>query len=976
MEAPYMKKSRFLILLGLILCLLLTACAAFAEGEAPAETAGTFEVNGFTLERLGNETSDCRIISAADDKIMNGILILPEKLGDNVNLIGYAPSVITENVRIVLVPWNYDIWMKEEEAPDRKIEYFVITYKNFKNLSDSEMDKLPDIQNGEYALVDFYREVISRNGNANRNWNDQDLLLAEDIPEDIYGAKAYNLIDSSKISKQEGDWIYIIRNNSRLGDYACLLSYIGAVEKNFIIPDKLGDLPVGEYAFAVIPDGVEYVYYPENCSTRYGSGEQLEKPIEYYGIGYISYESAAEDQPDYIQRDSTFTEGTYAATSINRWVYKGNDYNCNSVDQQIPADSLLAEINGNPLSLRNLSRALYFADGDWQYYFDGNEDRIDLVGYTGPADSTLIVPETVAGYLVDDIYLYGIPAGVEKVYLPYNVNLSSSRSSFGANESRTVTVIKYISYENAANYYSSLYEDPSFTEGSYAGVDIDQYTYSASGSSYSNSNAYFPADSFPAEINGKPFHLCNISNYATYTDGEYTYALSRDGSELYLINGVPTDKENVLFVPSYVAGKKVRYLSLSELPESITEIFLPSNAYFYRSDFKHAQDINLYYYIDYEMTQDENGWYQNYGILPGELMLVSANCVKVGGNSDKLVQDYYAYPTEINGIQLRRNLSKDYIETYTSGNYTYYKMSETEICICEFADKDARKVNIPETIDGLTVTAISSLNSSRVFDVPYAEEITLPSTLKILGNYALYASNSKKLKTITLPDGLKEIGSYALNLYRLKDITLPDSLERLGSYAFYNTNIGKITIPGSVKVIPSNVCYACYYLAAVTLSEGTTTIADEAFAGRTRLKSINIPASVTSIGKNAFNGCSKLGKVTFAGTGITRIEDCTFVDCKSLSKLDLPEGIESIGYQAFYGTKLGQLNFPSTLKSIESAAFGSCKGIAKITGGTGLESVADDAFQDCSTKLTFIVSEGSFLKQWAESKGFKTKPAK
>ena len=478
-----------------------------------------------------------------------------------------------------------------------------------------------------------------------------------------------------------------------------------------------------------------------------------------------------------------------------------------------------------------------------------------------------------------------------------------------------------------------------------------------------------------SEINGAPFVPGNVSRYLTYTSGEYTYCF-RYTDEPYLLNGSATDRDNALFFPSFVDGMKVEGVSLSEIPANVSEFYIPYSANFNYPTEASANGLTVFSYIDYDTVQHEDSsWLTNLSIQPGELYLYRATVYK-NGSSETFMEDFYALPTELNGIPIRSGLSKDNIKTYTSGNYTYYKMTETEICICAFSDKDARKVNIPSTLDGLTVTAISSLNSNSVFNVPYAEEITLPSTLKILGDHALYASNSKKLKKIDLPAGLKEIGAYALNLQRLKDVTLPSSLERLGSYAFYYTDIGKLVIPGSVKVIPSNVCYGCYYLSAVTLSEGTTTIEEEAFAGRSRLKSINIPSSVTSIGKKAFSGCSKLGKVTFAGTGITRIEDSTFVDCKSLSKLDLPEGIESIGYQAFYGTKLGKLVFPSTLKSIDSVAFGSCKGLAQVSGGNGLESIADDAFQDCSTKLTFIVSDGSYLKQFAESKGFKTKPAK
>ena len=43
-------------------------------------------------------------------------------------------------------------------------------------------------------------------------------------------------------------------------------------------------------------------------------------------------------------------------------------------------------------------------------------------------------------------------------------------------------------------------------------------------------------------------------------------------------------------------------------------------------------------------------------------------------------------------------------------------------------------------------------------------------------------------------------------------------------------------------------------------------ITDEAFQGEAQLEEIIIPSTITSIGKNAFSGCTGITKVTFHGT--------------------------------------------------------------------------------------------------------------
>ncbi len=147
-----MKKTRLLVLLGLVLCLLLTACAAFAEGEAPSETgedaSAPVVVDGFTLDfPWEGNTSECLIAGADDSLIQNGVLVLPETLGDY-KVKGYRLSLISGNVRILVANWNCRLYKDVEEAPVSNLEYYVIGYKNFSQLNFSYFYCAPDIQKG------------------------------------------------------------------------------------------------------------------------------------------------------------------------------------------------------------------------------------------------------------------------------------------------------------------------------------------------------------------------------------------------------------------------------------------------------------------------------------------------------------------------------------------------------------------------------------------------------------------------------------------------------------------------------------------------------------------------------------------------------------------------------------------------------------------------------------------------------------
>ena len=69
--------------------------------------------------------------------------------------------------------------------------------------------------------------------------------------------------------------------------------------------------------------------------------------------------------------------------------------------------------------------------------------------------------------------------------------------------------------------------------------------------------------------------------------------------------------------------------------------------------------------------------------------------------------------------------------------------------------------------------------------------------------------------------------------------------------------------------------------------------------GYPNLTKIIIGDGVTTIGKNAFNGCSSL-YVTI-GNSVTTIGELAFHDCRSLTYVTIPNSVTTIGKNAFRG---------------------------------------------------------------------------
>ncbi len=154
--------------------------------------------------------------------------------------------------------------------------------------------------------------------------------------------------------------------------------------------------------------------------------------------------------------------------------------------------------------------------------------------------------------------------------------------------------------------------------------------------------------------------------------------------------------------------------------------------------------------------------------------------------------------------------------------------------------------------------------------------LILPESLVELGNDAFAFANFSG--DLVIPQGVKEIGRQCFNLCRSLDGTLAlhDGIIYIGSNAFYCTRLrGELVLPKRLSNIP-----------------------EAAFQG-SNFSHIVFPDELVSIGKDAFNACSRLtGKVTFP-KGLSSIGNNAFEFCSSIQEIDLPASLETIGESAF-----------------------------------------------------------------------------
>ena len=107
-----------------------------------------------------------------------------------------------------------------------------------------------------------------------------------------------------------------------------------------------------------------------------------------------------------------------------------------------------------------------------------------------------------------------------------------------------------------------------------------------------------------------------------------------------------------------------------------------------------------------------------------------------------------------------------------------------------------------------------------------------------------------------------------------------------------------------------------------------------------------ITYQVTSIGSDAFKGCTSLSSVSIPNT-VTAIDDNAFFGCSSLKSIRIPNSVVSIGCSAFNQSGLTSLDLGTSLQYIGKNAFSDCYGLTQLYIPSSLNLIDSEAFKDC-----------------------------
>ena len=176
--------------------------------------------------------------------------------------------------------------------------------------------------------------------------------------------------------------------------------------------------------------------------------------------------------------------------------------------------------------------------------------------------------------------------------------------------------------------------------------------------------------------------------------------------------------------------------------------------------------------------------------------------------------------------------------------------------------------------------------------------VTVPEGVTEVKAYTFYGF--KDLIQVTIPESVTSIGEYAFSdCSSLSSITIPESVTAIGSAAFsYCSSLRSINIPESVTTIGNYAFYSCSSLSSIKLPDGIAVIGGYAFASCSSLSSITIPEGVTTIGSCAFSGCTSLTEIEIPES-LTGISAGLFLEDFGLQRVVLPKGLKGVVANAF-----------------------------------------------------------------------------
>lgn len=264
------------------------------------------------------------------------------------------------------------------------------------------------------------------------------------------------------------------------------------------------------------------------------------------------------------------------------------------------------------------------------------------------------------------------------------------------------------------------------------------------------------------------------------------------------------------------------------------------------------------------------------------------------------------------------------LETLTLKNVAKIDSSDTNRTFGGCMSLKKVSVTGVTTTDNTGKTTLSTTIGTSAFkDNKALKEINL-DTIKTVSQEAFrgcgVADDGTDPATLTL-NNVNAIGALAFYGCGFKAVQIPRQLTSVATGKIDGVEYGPfaggkletVSFGTLINTIPDNLCMNTTSLQKIELQSvkaSLRTIGKNAFKGCTSVEEVTIPKGILTVSNSAFEGCSGLTDVTIAAKTINAK---AFAECKNLKAVKMEEGVTTIQGMAFANTQISAVTIPSTL---------------------------------------------------------------
>lgn len=196
--------------------------------------------------------------------------------------------------------------------------------------------------------------------------------------------------------------------------------------------------------------------------------------------------------------------------------------------------------------------------------------------------------------------------------------------------------------------------------------------------------------------------------------------------------------------------------------------------------------------------------------------------------------------------------------------------------------------------------------------IPEAHDIQIGKDIVKVGNFC--CASYEELTTVSLPQGLIEIGTNAFSATGICRLKMPDSVTTLGIAAFEGADLETIHLSSSLQEIP-DACFSLCFLSELTIPQSVRHIGWAAFRGAF-IQDVFIPEGMQEIDEEAFD---TLDSISLPATLIKIAPDFYYEEC--IDDPNYPPYCIVHPNNPIYYAKDGTLYFKATNKLVLDSVY-------------------------------------------------------